>query len=186
MLKYGAASIRCSPFFSKREFNMAFIYKYIMPSIVFCAAILFSVSVYAGANAGLKVNSPFQTKCAVKAKSKSRIKMSDSIIGAWSGNHVSLEITKNGAEIEYDCATGSIGKKIILDKANRFDVSGTYAEEHGGPVRFGEQSNGYPVRYSGQVKGKKMILTVKRKDNNKTIGTFTLFYGRESTLVKCR
>lgn len=112
--------------------------------------------------------------------------MSDSIIGKWSGNHISLEITENGAEIEYDCATGTIGKRIILDKKHGFDVSGTYAEEHGGPVRRNEQSNGVAVKYKGQIKGRKMILTVKRTDNNKIVGVFTLIYGRESTLVKCR
>jgi hypothetical protein len=154
--------------------------------IVQLAVIVCLFSSDAFGNVELIVNSSIHTRHLIKTKSKSRIKMSDVIIGMWSGNHISLEINENGAHIEYDCATGAIGKRIILDKKNAFDVLGTYAEEKGGPVRQNNQTNGFSVKYKGQVKGKKMNLTVRRADNNKIIGTFALFYGRESTLVKCR
>lgn len=112
--------------------------------------------------------------------------MNDTITGMWSGKHISFEIAENGAKIEFDCASGKIDGKIILNEKNRFDAPGTYAQEHGGPVRFGEQSNGYAVKYRGQVKGEKMTLTVKRDDDSEIVGTFTLLHNREPTLVKCR
>jgi hypothetical protein len=117
---------------------------------------------------------------------KTNAKMDDSIIGSWAGNHITMEVTQQGAKIEYDCASGTINKKIILDKNKRFDVSGTQVEEHGGPIRESDAPNSYPVRFIGRIKGKRMTLVVKRKDNNKIIGTFSLLHGQESLLVKCR
>jgi hypothetical protein len=113
-------------------------------------------------------------------------KMSNSIVGLWSGKHITLEISENGATVDYDCAKGSIGKKISLSKTSSFSIIGEYSEEHGGPVRIDEQPEIVTVVYSAQIVGKKMSLTVKRKDNNKLIGKFTLYYGRESYLTKCR
>jgi hypothetical protein len=117
---------------------------------------------------------------------KTKTEMENSMSGLWSGKHISLEITEQGAKVEYDCAHGNINKKIILDKRNHFDVLGTYIEEHGGPVKLNNASGDFPVRYIGQIKGEKMTLTVKRKDNNKVIGTFSLVHNQESSLVKCR
>lgn len=112
--------------------------------------------------------------------------MSEPITGEWSGKHISLKITSHGAEVEYDCAHGAISRKIILDKNKRFSIEGTYEEEHGGPIRAGEQTAKIAVQYSGQINGKKMILTVKDKNSRKVIGSFTLLHGQESVLVKCR
>jgi hypothetical protein len=112
--------------------------------------------------------------------------MNDSLIGIWGGKHISLEVSEQGAKIEYDCANGTIDKKIILDKNHRFNVLGTHTEEHGGPLRENNAPNSYPARFVGQIKGKQMTLTIKRKDNNKVIGTFKLIHGGESFLVKCR
>lgn len=106
--------------------------------------------------------------------------------GVWGGEHISLEVTQDGARIEYDCAHGSVGRAIVLDRRGRFDVTGTYAEEHGGPVRQQEPDRSYPVRYTGQVTGNKMRLTVRRTDVRESLGTFTLVHGREPSLVKCR
>jgi hypothetical protein len=117
---------------------------------------------------------------------ETKTEMEDSIFGLWSGKHISLEITEQETKVEYDCAHGTINKKIILDKRNHFDVLGTHFEEHGGPLKLDNSSGGFPVRFIGQIKGKKMLLTVKRKDNNKVIGTFTLVHNQESSLVKCR
>ncbi len=165
---------------------MSRIYKFHRASIIFFAAMLFFVSVNAQTNTESKVNLLARADNTIQTKPKFRTKMSDSIIGVWSGRHITLEISENGADVEYDCATGKISKKIMPDKNHRFDVSGTYAEEHGGPVRMDEQANGLAVKYKGQIKGKKMTLTVVRADNKKPVGTFTLIFGREPTLVKCK
>ncbi len=106
--------------------------------------------------------------------------------GIWGGEHISLQVTEGGATIEYDCAHGTISRGILVDRRGRFVVEGTHVEEHGGPVRVNEQLNGYPVQFTGRVSGKRLKLTVKRRDTTKIIGIFTLSYGQEASLVKCR
>lgn len=161
-------------------------YKYFLLSFTVLTTIVFPVSARgAAANIESKIDSAVQTSRAVEAKPKSRKKMNDSLIGRWSGKHITLEITANGAAVEYDCARGAIEKRIVPNKNREFEISGTYAEEHGGPVRLGERPDVVSVKYKGRIRGKKMILTVKRADDNEIIGTFSLTYGRESMLVKC-
>ncbi len=106
--------------------------------------------------------------------------------GTWGGNHVSLEITSDGGNIEFDCAHGSIQEKVKLDQKGRFSVKGTYAEEHGGPERQPGNENSHSVLYSGQIKGEKMKLTIQRSDTKKLVGTYTLTRGQEAFIVKCR
>jgi hypothetical protein len=108
------------------------------------------------------------------------------LLGAWGGEHVSLELTAQGGSVEFDCAHGAIERAIVPDKSGRFDVPGRYVEEHGGPVRAGASSGGFAVRYSGQIKDGRMKLTVTRTGSKTRLGTFTLARGQEPSLVKCR
>ena len=107
-------------------------------------------------------------------------------IGAWGGEHISLEVTADGAITEYDCAHGTISQRISLDRRGRFNVPGTYIAEHGGPVREGQQANSIPVQFNGRVSEKRMHLTVRRRGSRQLIGNFTLVFGQEASLVKCR
>jgi len=107
-------------------------------------------------------------------------------VGLWGGEHIRLEVTTEGATVEYDCAHGTISQRIVVNSRGRFVVDGAYVAEHGGPVRMNEQAGSVPVRFTGQIRGKRMTLTVRRSDTKKLIGTFTLLYGQESALVKCR
>ncbi|MFN2453233.1 MAG: hypothetical protein ABR577_03335 [Pyrinomonadaceae bacterium] len=107
-------------------------------------------------------------------------------VGTWGGEHVNLEVTERGASVEFDCAHAAIDRRIVLDHRNRFDVAGIYTEEHGGPVRETEQADGSPARFTGQVTGKRMKLTVTHSDTKEIIGTFALIHGEEPSLVKCR
>jgi hypothetical protein len=59
-------------------------------------------------------------------------------------------------------------------------------QEHGGPVRQNEQSTGYPARFAGQVNGKTMKLSVRNSATKELVGTFTLVYGSEPKIRKCR
>lgn len=106
--------------------------------------------------------------------------------GLWGGEHISLQVTKDGGTIEYDCAHGTIPGGISVDRRGRFVVAGTHVEERGGPVSALGSPNSYLVQFSGTVSGKRMKVAVKRSDTKKLIGTFTLFDGQEASLVKCR
>jgi hypothetical protein len=107
-------------------------------------------------------------------------------VGLWGGEHISVEVTEQGATVEYDCAHATIEQRIVLDRRGRFDVSGTQVQERGGPVRQNEQLTSYPVRFAGQVNGKRMKLTVRNSATKELIGTFTLVHGAEPKLRKCR
>jgi len=107
--------------------------------------------------------------------------------GTWGGKHIALEVnSRGGATVEYDCAHGKIGRRIVPDRSGRFDVPGTHTEESGGPVRQDAQPHTYAVRYTGRVRGGRMSLTVTRGGTGKVIGTYTLVRGQEPSLFKCR
>jgi hypothetical protein len=106
--------------------------------------------------------------------------------GVWGGRHIRFEVTEGGATIEYDCAHGTVEGRIVVDGQGRFSVYGMHYEEHGGPVRLGDETAGYRVRLSGRVGGSLMKLTVTRAGTRRVVGTFTLARGREAEIVKCR
>jgi hypothetical protein len=105
--------------------------------------------------------------------------------GTWGGDHIGLEVTDEGAEVEYDCAHGTINQQMVLDRAGNFNLSGTYAREHGGPVRRDEGSTSRPARYTGHIDGQTMTLTVTLTETNETLGTFTLTHGGAPQVTKC-
>jgi hypothetical protein len=104
----------------------------------------------------------------------------------WGGEHIRLQVTEQGAEIEYDCAQGTMAQSPLAGAGGRFDVKGTHRAEHAGPIRRDEESNGRPARYTGKIVGDTMTLTVMLTDKPETIGTFTLKRGNEGSVFKCR
>lgn len=106
--------------------------------------------------------------------------------GVWGGKHVRFEVTERGANVEYDCARGTVEGRIVVNRRGRFNVEGMHYREHGGPARVGEESAGYRVRLSGVVGGSLLKLTVTRAGTRRVIGTYTLARDREPELFKCR
>jgi hypothetical protein len=96
-----------------------------------------------------------------------------------------MDVTETGARIEYDCAHGTIGEPLLLDADGRFDVKGLHFREHGGPVREGEETRGDPVRYTGQVTGENMTLTVRPEGTDKPADSHTLVRGKTGRIRKC-
>ena len=118
--------------------------------------------------------------------SESSGKMDGARIGTWGGEHISLEVTARGGQVEYDCAHGTIDQKIVPDARGRFDLRGTHVREHGGPVRKDETADSHPARFNGEIKDNTMTLTVTESDTKEMVGTFTLVYGQQPHLMKCR
>ncbi|MCX5755989.1 MAG: hypothetical protein NTX19_07720 [Gemmatimonadetes bacterium] len=113
-------------------------------------------------------------------------------VGVWGGAHVRLEIVNlptsgvpSGGPVEFDCAHGSINASVTTDNSGRFDAPGVYIQEHGGPIREGEQVIVHPARYSGQISGNRMTLTVTRTDSAWSAGPFTLDRGVAGSVFKC-
>lgn len=105
--------------------------------------------------------------------------------GAWGGTSIRLEVTSQGATIEYDCAHGSIDEPLVTDRDGRFSAVGTHVREHGGPIRQDEQPDSHPAHYRGQSSGETMRLTVTLTDLQQEIGTFILTRGATGRLFKC-
>jgi hypothetical protein len=118
----------------------------------------------------------------IKAEARKKVLL----VGPWGGAHISMQVTDLRTDIEYDCARATIDQKIVLDRRGRFDVPGTQFAERGGPVRQNGQPTGYPVRFAGQVIGKRMELSVRDSVTKSLIGNFTLVHGAEAKLRKCR
>ncbi len=100
-------------------------------------------------------------------------------IGSWGGSAAGLEVGETGATAASVCARGRIDQPIVLDRENRFDVTGTYI------VEVGPASLPYPARYSGQIDGDRMILTVRRLDSDQVVGTHNLNFGVSFRGIPC-
>ena len=105
--------------------------------------------------------------------------------GVWGGLHVNLEVGRNSAKIEYDCAHGAIEEPLVVDGNGKFELRGTFTQERGGPVRADETPESRPATYSGTIKGNTMTLTLKVSGVDEP-ETFTLERGKAGELFKCK
>ncbi|MCA1593585.1 MAG: hypothetical protein LC754_13230 [Acidobacteria bacterium] len=105
--------------------------------------------------------------------------------GVWGGGGIRMTVSRDGAEIEYDCGGGTIDAPLVLNRRGGFDVRGTHTRGHGGPIRLGEQPNTSAARYTGKMTGKVLTLTVKLAGANETAGIYTLRLGVEPRLHRC-
>lgn len=106
--------------------------------------------------------------------------------GTWGGAHVRLDVREGGGALEFDCAHGEISEPFATDAGGRFDLSGTYTRESGGPIRIDHPPTARPARYSGRVEGRTMTLSVKLADDAQTLDAFTLTRDSEGRIWKCR
>ena len=106
--------------------------------------------------------------------------------GVWGGDRVRLEVRDDGAEIEFDCAHGRMGK-MTTDAAGKFNVSGVFVWERGGPVSSEDKEESQPARYTGRVEGKRMTLSVFLNDSDEETKhiIYSLTHGAEPNLTKC-
>ncbi len=104
--------------------------------------------------------------------------------GRWGGDHIGLSFDAAGGRIDYDCATGFIAGPVEPDTAGRFVATGSHTPGHGGPDRIGQVDPSFPARYTGQMRGDVLTLTV-RVENGVVIGPATLRRGAEPMLTRC-
>ncbi len=103
--------------------------------------------------------------------------------GDWGGEHVRLSVTAEGADLEFDCASGHIRTPLVLDAHGKFSVKGKYRHERPAAA-FVDDSEGSDVVYSGTVRGDTMHLKIEmpgQADNE----SFELTRGQEPRLTKC-
>jgi len=105
--------------------------------------------------------------------------------GRWAGPHVAMMVASERADIEFDCGQASVEGVIPLDRDGAFTVTGTFLQERPGPTRPDGPPR-RPMRLTGSVKDDTMNMRVTLTDQNEDIGSFTLAFGADARLVKCK
>ncbi|MGB8890281.1 MAG: hypothetical protein WCC87_26385 [Candidatus Korobacteraceae bacterium] len=106
--------------------------------------------------------------------------------GVWGGEHIRMEVNDSGADIEFDCARGSISQRLELDDKGRFKVQGIYMAEAPAPaaVDGGLTTSGVKATYTGTLSGSSLRLEVFIEGQDMP-RTFDLVQGDEGHLAKC-
>ena len=106
-------------------------------------------------------------------------------VGRWGGPHVAMTVTPERADIEFDCGRASVDGAFPLDRDDAYTATGTFLQERPGPTRP-EGPPRRPMRLTGGVKDDTMTVRVTLTDQDEDIGTFTLTFGADARLVKCK
>ena len=112
--------------------------------------------------------------------------------GIWGGPGIQMTVGPQGAVLDLDCANGAIDGPVTVGSDGRFRATGTYAVEHGGPMREGpegDETKGRPAVYEGRVEGKKLTLVItltgELTGEKEELGTYELTQGRSGRIMKC-
>ena len=105
--------------------------------------------------------------------------------GPWAGPHVAMMVAPERADIEFDCGRASVDGAIPVDRDGAFTVTGTFVQERPGPTKPDGPPR-RPMRVTGGVKDDTMNMQVTLTDQNEDIGSFTLAFGADARLVKCK
>jgi hypothetical protein len=105
----------------------------------------------------------------------------------WGGEHVHLEIARNGADLEFDCATGRITEPVP-EKDGPFSLKGTFTPERSGPSRD-DGPSAIAATYSGTIKNDTLTLRIVLSgpgNNERQEMSYTLVRGQPGNVRKCR
>jgi len=105
--------------------------------------------------------------------------------GLWGGTHIAMTVGAGRTDIEFDCATASISGSLDTDGGGAFTETGTFQPERPGPSTPAAPPP-RPMQLSGTVNGNEMRVNVRLTDDNEDVGAFTLAFGGEPRLFKCR
>jgi hypothetical protein len=106
--------------------------------------------------------------------------------GRWGGPGVGLQVSTEGARVDFDCAHGTISPPLRIDETGRFRLPGLFVPERPGPARQGRAEDGVPALYTGSTDGKTMSLTVSEQDSDRTFGTYSLTLDTTPRLRRCQ
>ena len=144
----------------------------------FVAVILITACVGLSCAGQMKASRPAQSGPAAPTKAVPN--------GVWGGEHIRMEVNGSGADIEFDCAMGSISQRLGLDDKGRFKVQGVYiaATPAPGAVDGGLTASGVKATYTGTLSGSRLRLEVFIEGQDMP-RNFDLVQGDQGHLAKC-
>jgi hypothetical protein len=103
------------------------------------------------------------------------------VVGTWGGDNAGLIVNDTDVHVHIGCTLGDAVGPIHPDADGRFEVTGTYNVD-AYPVNRGID---HPARFTGQITGQAMALTVTLTDTARVLGPVTLIYGKEPKMGPC-
>lgn len=104
--------------------------------------------------------------------------------GHWGGQHIAARFA-GLADIQFDCAAGSIDSLIYPAKDGTFEAKGTYREGSPGPVKVGQIFRSQPATYSGIVTEEDVMTLNVALEDGTMLGPFTLTLGGPPQITRC-
>jgi hypothetical protein len=103
--------------------------------------------------------------------------------GDWGGDHISMVVTAEGADLEFDCGIGHIQTPLVTDASGQFKLKGTYRFDR--PAAAGTDENaGSEAIYTGKLKGDTLKLEMEIVGQPDHV-FFQLERGQQGRLTKC-
>ena len=106
------------------------------------------------------------------------------IEGNWGTVGLVVIIEPVRGSVEKDCAHGTIDEPVVLNRYGRFDVSGTYQRDCGGPCSP-QLPPVHPARFEGTIEGDTMTITITLTDTGQVMGPYTVVRDAPGVLHKC-
>jgi hypothetical protein len=103
------------------------------------------------------------------------------ITGTWGGDDAGLIATDSVTHVHIGCTLGYTKGLIPIGDDGKFEAVGTYNVD-AYPIDRGII---HPARFSGEISGKTMTITVVLTDNGRQIGPAKLVYGAEPKMGPC-
>ena len=103
------------------------------------------------------------------------------IHGTWGGDNAGLIVNLNDIHVHIGCTLGDATGPIVTDANGHFEATGTYNVD-AYPVNRGIE---HPAKFSGDIRGRTMTLTVALTDTARILGPVTLFYGKQPQMGPC-
>lgn len=103
------------------------------------------------------------------------------ITGTWGGENAGLIVTDDVTHVHIGCTLGDVRGSIRPNADGRFEATGTYNVD-AYPIDRGII---HPARFTGQIVGRSLTLTVSLTDTGRQLGPVTLVYGKEPKMGPC-
>lgn len=102
----------------------------------------------------------------------------------WGGDRAVLTLTAEGGRLEFDCGYATLTGPVALDRRGRFNATGTYYPESGGPVDADQPPAQLAARFNGTVAGTNLHLNFKQTRGGLD-QAFDMVAGKRQKLIRC-